>query len=44
VNVVLTLFLMIVLIFAAAIMFMLWDTVLDMGSTLFKEVGYRVFR
>lgn len=44
VNVVLTMFLMIVLIFAAAIMFMLWDTVLDMGSALFKEVGYRVFR
>lgn len=44
VNVVLTFFLMIVLIFAAGIMFMLWDTVLDMGTALFKEVGYRVFR
>ena len=43
VNVMLTLFLMIVLIFAATIVIMFWDTVLDTVSVLFKEVCYRVF-
>lgn len=42
-NIVLTLFLMIVMIFAGTIVGMFWDTVVDTVSTLFKEVSYRVF-
>lgn len=42
VNVLLTLFLMIVILFAGSILVMFWDTALDTVSALFKEVCYRV--
>ena len=42
-NVVLTLFLMVVMIFAGSIIGMFWDTVLDTVSALVREVCYRVF-
>ena len=38
----LTLFLMIVILFAGSILVMFWDTALDTVSALFKEVCYRV--
>lgn len=42
-NIVLTLFLMVVMIFVGSIIGMFWDTVLDTASALVREVGYRVF-
>lgn len=43
VNVLLTLFLMIVILFVCSILIMFWDRLIDTVSVLFKEVCYRVF-